>query len=90
MDPSTVFLGLAVAAALWSTAASVMIYADLKQRGEKVSFLWLRLMLPRYVSRYRRLTTEEQGRPGDLFYHFVIPINVALLLAAVGLMLART
>jgi hypothetical protein len=89
MNPSLVFLGLAVAAALWSTAASLMILAELQRRGEKLSFLWLRLLLPRYVSRYRRLTTEEQGRPGDLFYHFVIPINMALLFAAIGLMLAR-
>lgn len=80
-------LVVAVLAAAWSVVAAMLIFEALRRRGERVHFLLLRLLLPWYVGRYRELTVAEQGHPGPLFYHFVVPINVALLavLAALAL-----
>ena len=65
---------------LWYIVASILIYENLRRRGEKVSFLWLRAMAPIYASRYRKLTKQETGRTGMLFYHWVVSVNLALVL----------
>lgn len=62
---------------------SVLIYDALRRRGLPVSFLMLRLMIPRYVSQYRQITLTESGSSGALFYHWIIAINLALV-AAMG------
>jgi hypothetical protein len=59
--------------------SSIMIYNYLKNRGEKVNFLLLRLMLLSYASKYRELTKQETGKTGILFYLWIISINAALL-----------
>lgn len=51
---------------------------DVQRRGVSVSFFWLRLMIIKYLHEYARLTREETGRVGPLFYHYVIPLNTAL------------
>ena len=40
-------------------------------------------MILKYLSQYRRVTLEETGRVGSLFYHYVIPLNMALVLTIV-------
>ena len=70
-----------LAAATWSVVAAILIFANLQQRGEAGNFLFLRLFLPKYVSQYRSQTLAETGRTGPLFFHFVIPINLALVFA---------
>ena len=37
-------------------------------------------MILKYLSQYRRVTLEETGQVGSLFYHYVIPLNIALVL----------
>jgi len=68
--PSGMLAGIVVLAALYNSAVTIMIYADLKKRGEPVSFFWLRMMAPSYVNRYRRLTAAESGHAGPLFRHW--------------------
>jgi hypothetical protein len=67
----------------WSVVAAVLIARDVRSRGVRVSFLWLRLMILKYLYEYARLTREETGRVGPLFYHYVVPLNVALVIAVV-------
>lgn len=70
---------------VWST---IMIYAFLKSRSEKIeSFLWIRLYTFYYVSQYRAITTKERGRPGYLFHVYVISINLALICFILALLL---
>jgi hypothetical protein len=38
-------------------------------------------MLPVYAHRYKKITLNETGKVGPLFYHWVIAINTALVLA---------
>ena len=67
----------------WAVAASLLIARDLERRGVSVSYLWLRVMLLKYLSQYRRVTLQETGQVGSLFYHYVIPLNVALALTII-------
>ena len=68
---------------VWAVAASLLIARDLERRGVHVSYLWLRVMILKYLSQYRRVTLEETGHVGSLFYHYVIPLNIALALAII-------
>jgi len=60
-----------------------MIYSYLKNRGENVSFIWLRLFMISYASKYKRITKDETGKVGYLFYYWIISINIALFCALV-------
>ena len=68
---------------VWAVVASILIARDLEKRGEPVSYFWLRLMILEYLADYSRITSAETGRVGPLFYHYVVPLNVALALAIV-------
>jgi hypothetical protein len=74
---------LAVVCALWGVVAALMILSDLQKRGVKVNFLWIRLLIIKYLGQYARITQEETGRVGPLFYHYVVPLNLALVLCVV-------
>lgn len=76
-------IGLAVVCVVWGVVAALMIAADLKKRGVPVSYLWLRIMILKYLGRYAKITQDETGRVGPLFYHYVVPLNVALVLCIV-------
>jgi hypothetical protein len=80
-------MSLAILCAVWGVVASVLIVVDLKRRGVSVSFLWMRLLILKYLHEYSKITREETGRVGPLFYHYVVPLNVALVLAvAIGIL----
>jgi len=61
--------------------STLMIYSYLKDKGVKVSFLWLRLFMISYASRYKKLTKNETGKVGYLFYFWIVSVNVALISA---------
>ena len=78
--PALVFLGLFV-------VFSMMILHEVSKRGVKISFLWLRLYIIKYIHQYRKLTIEETGKAGPLYYPCIISINLALVCAVAGLLL---
>jgi hypothetical protein len=78
-----VLLVLALLCALWAGAAAVMIAVDLKKRGVPVNYVWLRVMILKYLHQYSKITQEETGRVGPLFYHYVVPLNIALALVII-------
>ena len=75
-----VFVGLFV-------VFSMMFVHELSKRGIKISFLWLRLYLIKYIHQYKQLTVKESGKPGPLYYPCIVSVNLALVLAIVGLIL---
>jgi len=83
------FLYFAAVCVVWAVVAAIRIADALQRRNIPVPWFWLRAMLPRYVCQYKEITKKETGRIGPLFYHFVIAINLALVLALVGLVAAR-
>jgi len=83
----TYFLFAAAAAlgVIWNIGTSLRIYSFLRGRDVPASFLLLRMMAPKYALQYKQLTMREQGKPGPLFYHWIISINLALVFAVAAL-----
>jgi len=75
------FISIGILSVIVYVVSTVMIYDHLKDRGEKVSFLWLRLFMISYANRYKKLTKNETGKVGYLFYLWLVSINVALISA---------
>lgn len=60
--------------------STIMIYIFLEKRGKKIeNFIFIRLFIFRYVNNYKRITKNETGKVGYLFYSWLISINTALL-----------
>ena len=73
------FSSIAIIALITFVVTSVMIYSYLDRKGEKVSFLWLRLYMIPNANKYKRITKNETGKVGSLFYIWLISINTALI-----------
>lgn len=84
---SNLFLALAIISTLWGVVSSIVIVSFLSNHGVKINYFLLRLLLPKYVGQYRKITIEETGKPSVWYYSFVISMNSALVLAVVGLLL---
>ncbi len=85
METAAIFLVLCVVCAIWNIVISLIVYDSLKKRGIPVSFLWLRVLAPKYACQYKAVTNVETGRVGPLFYHWIISINLALLFAIIAI-----
>jgi hypothetical protein len=81
MNITTLLAVLAFIAVAWFIVSGIMIINELLKRKQKISFVFIKLMLPVYAHRYKKITLEETGKVGSLFYHWVIAINTALVLA---------
>jgi hypothetical protein len=86
-DLNHIFLFLAVPCALIGVILMVAMISAVQDRGHKVHWIFLGLFALKYVNEYRTMTSKETGRPGPLYYPFVISMNLALLFVIVGLLL---
>lgn len=59
MNLTTIFIAFAGACAAWYVVTILLIYENPQRRGQRVSFLWLRVMAPWYASRYKEITRGE-------------------------------
>jgi hypothetical protein len=84
---SNIFLVLAVICVLYGVISSMMIVSFLSNRGIKINYFLLRLLLPKYVEQYKKIMVETTGRPGTLYFSFVTSMVSALVLAIIGLLL---
>jgi len=87
MNISDILIGLGILCAFWYIVNSLIIYNALQKRGLPVNFFLLRLMAPKYAMQYREVTRAENGKPGALFYFWIISINLTLLFIVTGLIL---
>lgn len=76
---------LAFVAIAWNIVSGILIIRDLQKRQQKINFVFIKLMLPIYAHRYKKITLEETGKVGLLFYHWVIAINGALVFAVAAI-----
>lgn len=90
MRISFLFIAMAVCCAGWAVVTTIRVYGFLRERNIPVSFLWLRLMILKYLGQYRRITLKETGKVGPLFYHYLISVNGALLAAIAAALAAIT
>lgn len=79
---------LALCLVVWGVVSLIRIVAYLSTRGEKISYVFIKLFALKYVHRYRVLTTGETGRPGFWFYSYTLSMLGALVLGVLALTLA--
>jgi len=79
MSLTTILIAIGLLAVMWYITTTILIYDALRKRNIKVSFLFLRILIPKYASQYKEITLKETGKVGPLFYHWIISINIALI-----------
>ena len=84
---SNILFILALASVVWGVVSSIVITAFLARRGVKINYVFIKVMILKYVYQYRKITMQENGRPGPWFYSYVISMNLALVLVIVGIVL---
>ncbi len=82
---ANIFLTAAIIFTLLGVCSSMGIVSYLSDRGVKINWFLLRYLLPRYVSLYKKITIDEEGKPGVWYYRFVVSMLSALVLAILGL-----
>jgi hypothetical protein len=86
---SVPFLVLAIVSAFWGIVSSVVIATSLSKRDVKINYMFLRVLMLKYIHQYRKMTIQENGRPGPWFYSFVVSMNLALIFGIAGIVLLR-
>ena len=66
---------------------SIMIVNEVSKRGIKVNFFLLRLYIIKYIHQYRKITKQETGRVGPLYYPCIVSVNLAMVFAIAGFLL---
>jgi len=86
MTMSNTFFILALASAVWGVVSSIVITSFLARRGVKINYVFIKVLILKYIHQYRKMTMQENGRPGPWFYSFVVSMNLALVFAIVGIL----
>jgi hypothetical protein len=84
---SNVFFGIAIASVVWGIVSAIAMASYISQRGYKISFLFFRLLIFKYIHQYSEITTRESGKPGPWFYSYITSMNLALVCAIIGAVL---
>jgi len=84
------FFILAIICVICGIIFSLMITSFLSKRGIKINYLLIRIYIYKYVNQYRKITIEETGKVGPLFYPFITSFILALIFAIVGALLKIT
>jgi len=80
-------LAVALASVCWGIVSSLVIADALHKRGVKVNWMFLRVLMIKYIGQYKAMTRAENGQAGPWYYSFIIAMNLALVTAIVGLVL---
>lgn len=83
----TIFLALAVPCLVAGTVLMMSMAGAVHARGYPTHWVFIRLYIFKYIAQYRRVTIQESGRPGPLFYPFIVSMNLGLVFAILGLAL---
>ncbi len=73
-----VFVSLIITFLLIYVVSSIAIIDYLNKRGVKIKWILLRLMIIPYADKYRKLTKQENGKTGKLYYVWLGSVNLAL------------
>jgi hypothetical protein len=87
---SNIFLILALVCVLCGVVSSIMIISFLSKRGAKINYFLIRIYIIKYINQYRKITEEENGKVGPLFYSSIVSFIFALLFAVVGAIIKVT
>jgi hypothetical protein len=81
-----VIAGIAVA---WFVVSGMIMVNELMKRKHKINFILIKMMFPVYAHRYKKITLEETGKIGTLYYHWIIAINTALVFALAAIIVKK-
>lgn len=81
------YLILVIISAICGVVFSLKITFFLSRHGIKINYWLLRLYMLKYLKQYRKLTIEENGKPGNLFYAFIASWSFALVILMIGIVL---
>jgi len=84
---SNLLLILSISCAVWGVVSTIIISTYLSKHGVKINILFLRVLVLKYLSQYHEISNKENGKTGPWFYSYIISMNLALILAIVGLIL---
>ncbi len=73
-------ISLGLLCIVWSVVTSVLIAIDLRKRGISTSIFFLKFMILKYLHIYAKLTQEQNGKVGPLFYHYILPLNIGVVI----------
>ena len=82
-----IILVLAILSILWGVFSSIKITIYLSNRGIKINYFLIKILIIKYANQYRKITKEEDGKTGPWFYSIVGSMYLALVLAIIGLVL---
>jgi len=81
------FIALAIISAASGVVSSIAITSFLSRRGIKINYLFINVIILKYVYQYRKITLQETGKPRPWFYSYIVSMNLALVFAITGLVL---
>ena len=71
-----IIFGLAVIFGISSLLISFRAASHLSKHGTKINYWDVRFHPLKYFKQYRELTIEENGKPGSLFYAWIVTISL--------------
>lgn len=86
MDLALVLMLLAVICALTGVGFGIRIANELRARGLQANPLFVRWMIFRYLSVYKRVTLEETGEVGPFYQACSIASSLAAVFAVAGIL----
>jgi hypothetical protein len=86
-EPGTFFLFLAILCGVTGVALMMAMAGALQARGHRINWVLIRFLILKHIWQYRKITVQESGRPGPLFYPFIVTMNLALVFTIVGFVL---
>ncbi|MBN2459985.1 MAG: hypothetical protein JXB60_00135 [Candidatus Cloacimonetes bacterium] len=84
---SNTLFKIAIIFVCWGIVSAIKITSYVAKRGHKVSILFLRIMIYKYIHQYTEITKQETGKIGPWFYHYVISMNLTLIFIIIGIIL---
>ena len=69
---------------LWVIFA-MMIVHELSKRGVRINIILIGFLIIKYIQQYKKITLEETGKVGPLFYPCIMSINLAAVFALIYL-----
>jgi len=78
---------IAILFVCWGIVAAINIASYVAKHGHKINVLFFRIMIYKYIHQYSEITKQKTGKIGPWFYHYVIAMNLALILVIIGIIL---
>ncbi len=83
------FLILAFLSIAWGIISTIAVVSFLQKKGRKINFIFINVLIFKYINDYHKITVEETDKAGFWYYSFIISMNCALVFAILGMILSK-